>query len=354
VKRVLLVAGSLPPMKCGIGDYTDCLARALAAAGAEVAVLTSEEAAAAAHPYEVLGVGRRWDWRDLPRVARAMRRWRPDLVHVQYPTQAFAGRHFPWFLGLLARAMRLRLVQTWHEYVDGVFPAYLPPALAGGGIVAVRPRFRERLWKVVKWLTRRAEFRFIPGGSAIPLAVLADAERAAVRGRWSGERALVVYFGFVYPAKGVEQVFDIVDEERHQLVLACDLDPTDRYHRAILDRNAGRWPVTGFLPAPELAKLLAAADAVVMPFRDGGGNWNSSLHAASRQGTFVLTTSRERRGYDAAANVYFAEPGNVGEMRRALAEHAGTRGVAVGDDDWARAAREHLELYRVIAPEAFA
>jgi glycosyltransferase involved in cell wall biosynthesis len=341
-------------MKCGIGDYTDCLARALTAAGVEVAVLTSEAAAAAPHPYELLAVGRSWDWRDLPRVARAMRRWRPDVVHLQYPTQAFAGRHFPWFLGVLARALRFRLVQTWHEYVGGVMPAYIPPALAGGGVVAVRPRFRETLWPVVKWLTRSSEFRFIPGASAIPLADVLDDEREAIRRRWAGGRALVVYFGFVYPAKGVEQLFDIVDERRHQLVLACDLDPRDDYQRAILERNAGRWPVTGFLPRGELAGLLAAADAVVMPFRDGGGIWNSSLHAASRQGTFVLITSCERRGYDAAANIYFAEPGNVEEMRAALLAHAGTRGARAEEDEWERVAREHVELYRVIVPEAFA
>ena len=43
--KVLLVTGSFPPMKCGVGDYTACLAEALARKpNIEVAVLTSQGA----------------------------------------------------------------------------------------------------------------------------------------------------------------------------------------------------------------------------------------------------------------------------------------------------------------------
>jgi hypothetical protein len=88
---------------------------------------------------------------------------------------------------------------------------------------------------------------------------------------------------------------------------------------------AGKVAVTGFLPPVETAKLLAVADAVVLHFRDGGGEWNSSLHGASVQGTFVLTNSLETQGYDEDANINYALPGDVPSMQRALRQYSGRR-----------------------------
>jgi hypothetical protein len=66
------------------------------------------------------------------------------------------------------------------------------------------------------------------------------------------------------------------------------------------------------------------------------------------QGTFVLVTSRERRGYDATENVYYANPADMNEMRAALRERAGTR-IAVEDRAeslWDSIAQEHAQVYQ--------
>jgi hypothetical protein len=78
--------------------------------------------------------------------------------------------------------------------------------------------------------------------------------------------------------------------------------------------------VTGFLAPEQAGRLLAAADAAVFPFLDGGGEWNSSIHGAAAQGTFVLATSMNKRGYDAAKNIYYAAP----EIQGICAEPCGT------------------------------
>jgi glycosyltransferase involved in cell wall biosynthesis len=350
--RVLLVSGSLPPLKCGVGDYTDHLALALASEGLTVCVLTSRDGGTAV-PYEVLRPVPSWGFADLVGIVAAIRRWKPDLVHIQLPTQAYGRHRAPYFLGAIVRAAGIPVVQTWHEYVGRFMAGFAVAALAGGAVIMVRPRSVDRPWPMLSRLERTIQFRFIPGAAAIPTFELDSADRDAVRTRYAPGRQLIVYFGFVYPAKSVEQLFEIVDDTKQHLVLACDLDPEEPFQRSILERSAGHATVTGFLPPQELGRLLAAADAVVLPFRDGGGTWNSSLHAASRQGTFVLTTSRERRGYDAASNIYFAVPGDIAEMRVALAQHAGKRGEPDYSDPWQRVAREHVNLYRQIAPEAF-
>jgi len=106
--------------------------------------------------------------------------------------------------------------------------------------------------------------------------------------------------------------------------------------------------MAGFLSNPDTANLLAAADAVVLPFRNGGGIWNSSIHAAAIQGSAVITTSLDARGLDDKWNVYFAPVDGVPEMKAALDRLAGRRRAADGSvdgDDWDRIAEQHLALY---------
>jgi glycosyltransferase involved in cell wall biosynthesis len=174
-----------------------------------------------------------------------------------------------------------------------------------------------------------------------------------VRKRYANENDRVVaYFGFVYEHKGVEDLFAIADPQTDVLVLVAELGD-DEYHRRIAQlasspRWAGRCVVTGFLPAVEVAEVLAAADAVVLPFRPGGGLWNTSLAAATAQGTFVLTTNVDRGGYDPDHNVNYAAPGDLESMRSALRDHAGRR-LPASDDvrraEWRAIVESHSRLY---------
>lgn len=113
--RILLITGSFPPMKCGVGDYTSHLARALSKrANASVAVLTSVSANPVFDPdVEVLPVLSKWGLRDIPAVVDIARKWRPDIVHVQYPTLVYGL--IQWLIPALMWTMRIPTVQTWHE-----------------------------------------------------------------------------------------------------------------------------------------------------------------------------------------------------------------------------------------------
>jgi glycosyltransferase involved in cell wall biosynthesis len=189
---------------------------------------------------------------------------------------------------------------------------------------------------------------------------LSDAERSALRLRLSpASSRLVVFFGFAHAAKRIELLFKIADPERDRLVLICDLNSADAYQASIL-RSINRAPwagnvnVTGFLPSGEVARILAAADAVVLPFQNGGGLWNTSIRAAIAQGTFVLTTSYERHGYDSSENVYYARPEDVPEMREALRTFIGNRNSETVKDprsEWDSIASEHVSLFKAVAAE---
>jgi glycosyltransferase involved in cell wall biosynthesis len=355
--KILLVSGSLPPMKCGVGDYTASLAKALCRRqDTSVAVLT--DTAATPIPsdfdFEVFPIVDGWRMADIIRIARVTRRWRPDLVHIQYPTQGYGDRHLPCLLPGLFSVSNVPVVQTWHEFLSGL---NLLTAVWGGGLIAVRPDYKATMPNWYRWLIRKKHFGFIPNASAIPTMRLNEREKSTIRLRFAPPPTrLVVYFGFVFPPKGIELLFEIADPSAHHLIVIGVLDSGDEYHRLILDRiNQPPWigkaTVTGFLPAEEVGRILAAADAVVLPFRDGGGIWNTSIHAAVAQGTFVLTTAREQYGYDSSRNVYFARPDDVADMRHALETYISTRRPEMAEDhisEWETIAGAHIALYNSV------
>jgi glycosyltransferase involved in cell wall biosynthesis len=352
--RVLLVTGAYPPMQCGIGDYTARLAQSLGKRkDTAVAVLTDTAAGSAFEDVELFPIVWTWGLGEASTILGLIRKWRPDIVHVQYPSHYY--RKIQWILPTMAWLANGPVVQTWHEYYSPRnWPSVLNAALPGG-LVAVRPHYMEKMPGWYRWLNRHKKFRYIPNASSIPAVSITEVERNAIRTRLgASENGLIVYFGFAYPAKEIEALFEIADPQRHRLVLICDLSSSDVYQASILalanrDDWAGKVTVTGFLPPVDVANLLAAADAVVLPFRNGGGEWNSSIHSAAIQGTFVLTNSREKQGYDEDANIYYTLPSDVPNMQRALRQYAGHRmrgPSAVQGTNWDTIASAHVELYQ--------
>jgi glycosyltransferase involved in cell wall biosynthesis len=355
--RVLQICGSFTPVPCGIGDYTAHLVEALSKLdGVEAGVLTTTRAAAIpATAFEVIPIIDEWRVSRIPALMAAVRRWKPDIVHMQFPAQGYAPHYGPWFVPALLALQGYRIVQTWHEY----FPARsgwrnILNALTPGGLVVVRPGYLDQMPPWYRRVVSGKHFQFIPNAAALPAVQLTNEQRARIRAELGvGTRSLVAYFGFIYPAKGTELLFDIASPDEDQLVLVAGLNSADPYHQTIATRiDTDRWRdrtvVTGFLPEHEAASILAAADAIVLPFTDGGGIWNTSVHASAKQGTFVLTTSRERRGYDSGENIFNAEPGNLEEMRAALRQHIGRRAVRTADtrpEEWRRIAEAHVGVY---------
>ncbi len=357
--RVLLVAGAVPPTRCGVGDYTVALARALKrTARAEVGILTArrEGASEAAWRagFEVLEPVEGWRARELPPALRATRAWKPDVVHVQYPSQGYDGS----LALLLGTATRWKLgvppVLTLHEPVGLNRHVAAMAALirSAGGLIVVRPQLRALFHPMLRWMIARERLHLIPNATPLPRVSPTPERVRAVRERFGvGKRALVAYFGYVYPSRGVHHLFRVADPAAHCLVIVGGaFEATAGYFEEVSARArsadwSGSCTVTGFVADHEAAEILACADAVVLPFERGGGSWNTSLLAARLQGTFVLTTSREARGYDTRDNVYYARPGDLDEMRTALATHLGTRREPVDVPTWEHVAAEHLQVY---------
>jgi glycosyltransferase involved in cell wall biosynthesis len=189
------------------------------------------------------------------------------------------------------------------------------------------------------------------------VARLDDQEKYILKKRYlERQKRLVVFFGFVYPHKGLELLFDIADPVSDRIIIAGEVKGGEDYAQKIMMRaSTGPWAekvtITGFLSAGDAAALLSIADAVILPFRTGGGDWNTTIDAAVLNGAFVITTSLSRSGYDKKRNIYFAKVDDIRGMRAAIAAHAGTRrgyDADIDKDEWGNIAREHRLLYESI------
>jgi len=343
-------------MRCGVGAYTQRLALALAELkDVKVTVLTDERAGPILERdgVEVLPVIRGWGITELAKVTKYVRRITPDVVHIQYPTQGYSGR-MPALLPLLMRFLCKPCVQTWHEPVLG---------RGGGGqsigldvLITVREELMTKIPRLTQRALRNTRVSWIPAASLLPTVTLHDDERLKIRQQYvSDGEALLVYYGFVAPLKGIEVLLEIVAKTKAQLLMACDFQQSDSYHQSLLNLIyemgiESRVTVVGFLPDEQLSCILAASDAVVFPFRDGALACNSTIDGAVAQGAFVLTTSLVDCGYNKDRNIYFAKPGNVEEMIASIQRYAGYRiPCKPSTSEWRSIAEQHLNIYKQLA-----
>ena len=313
--KILFVTGEYPPMLGGVGRYTAELARALQAQGAQVAVLTDEQATAStrADAVRVLAQAGGWGWRLLTEIPDRARAVGADWVHVQYQTAAYGMRpainSLPYFL----RRRGLRAAWTYHDLrVPYLFPkaggrlrrwvTRLPLRAADAVVVT-----NQSDWESVRAQTRRGQLHRIPIGSDIQsrqFSETARRRRRAARG-YGGEQLVLGYFGFLNASKGgltlVGALAALVRDgwDAHLLMIGERVGASDatnfsylqRVEASIAEQGLNRrvqW--TGHQPDAEVAADFNAIDALVMPYEDGMSLRRSTLTAALANGCAIVTT----------------------------------------------------------------
>jgi glycosyltransferase involved in cell wall biosynthesis len=276
---------------------------------------------------------------------------------VQYPTQGYGRGLLPSLVPLLARIAGIGTVQTWHEGFGRRYAFKLLLQLsARSRQIVVRSNFIDLVHPALRGPVTRSNPVLIANASAIPRSQCTREEQVfAKRSLLQGQSRLIVFFGFLQPTKGVEQVFDIANPATDHIVIAGPAEDESPYLES-LKRLAdgaswkGRVTFTGFLSPERAALILSVADAVILPFRQGSGPWNTSIHSATLNDAFVITTAPDPIGYDASRNIYYALPNDVEDMRSALAAHSG-RPIDLREsriefrDDWADIAQKHYRIY---------
>ena len=305
--RILVFNPSLPPMPCGIGQYTARVAGALSDAGHEVTVVTSGALEGGPTPgprVRVVPALRQWAPLDYVRAWPRFARPRPDLVVSGYPSLIPGPKARLLYLlpGLAKLTLgRPRTVFVVHEFVrTGPLPQrLLALALrAADDVVCVTDAERDAV--VVRYPFAGSRTRVVQNGSSIDAVPVDPVAAAALRRRIAGDRPLVVFAGRLSSAdKGFEELVEAVAGTEAVLAATGTLDDAHAVHAVVAARierhgmrDRVRW--LGDLDDADMGHLLQAADAIAVPFRGGAEGGYTSLLAPLVAGAAVVTTSGPR------------------------------------------------------------
>jgi glycosyltransferase involved in cell wall biosynthesis len=385
--RVLFVTGEFPPMQGGVGDYTWALGSVLSRRGADVHVLTSHEAgpshlvpAGVANVYPDVSA---WGWRLASQVRELVSEVKPDVLHIQYQSAAFALHPA---INLLPRALRKdpwphAVVVTYHDLrTPYIFPkagplrwrANLALAQHCDAVIVTNAEDVNRLRQVQPVA---GKLREVPIGANIQPDPPAGFQRAAQRSRWGvgPDDLLLCYFGFLNESKGGEELMLALARlvtsgvPVYLLMIGGQVgasDPTNQAYlrrvQALLDEHElsdrVRW--TGFTAAAEVSANFFASDIAVLPYRDGASFRRGSLMAAIAHSMPVVSTEPamsipELRDGENISLVPVRSPDSLAEavthlwrqpaQLRTLSQ--GARELA-GQFTWDAIADRHVEIYR--------
>lgn len=329
--RIAILAGRPEGYTHAIADYAELLAEALREAGVEVLLVVRE------------GWGAR-DWRGLRGELRA---WRPDFVHIQYPSAAFGQGFVPQAL-----AGEFRSMVTLHEG-EAYGPIVgrqrvLPYYLFSRRLVFATEHERAYAVHWAPWVRRKS--------TVIPIASNIAARPEEVR-----TRNEVLSFSAIVPHRGIEQLIEMARLIQARglpwrvRLIGGHLRGFERYEARLREETAGlpfEW--LGRLPADEVAAEIGRAGVMYLPYPDGASERRATLLAAFGGGAAVVTSTGARTTPGIRAAIAPAETpeealGAIAHLFEDDAERARLSGAGLAyaaPFTWERIAAAHVSLYK--------
>lgn len=416
--HIALLSAEYPPQPGGVGDYTQRLAQELSKPGYNVTVITATDGQWMCHainsgtstPLADVPLGSPslpWGWRCWRSITAALASVRPNLLHIQYQTGAYAMHPainlLPWHLHGLSGSPPV--VVTFHDLLEPyLFPKAGPLrrwvtlrlAADAAAVITTNPADAQQLAHYQR--TRQTQGRpatlaallrpprlhaapaIIPIGSNIPVAPPPSYERATWRSALGvrPDELLVAYFGLLSPSKGLDLLLAAFADLQPDLpvrllvVGGASTAPQDRAYAATIAAQIARLGlydrvhITGQVDAATVSAHLLAADCVALPFRDGASFRRGSLLAALSHGCTIVTTEPSNRQNDHAAgtrledgmNVLLIPPDNSAALATALRRLAadpvlrtrlGHAAHRLGEQfSWSAIAQSHLQIYTTL------
>lgn len=335
--RVLIISATYPPVKSGGANYAFHLAQHLAARGADVHVLTSRIEGAPEEPgVKVYPLMRDWSWREAAKLLRLARGLRPDVVNLHFHGLLYNNHPMITFaLTPLRRVLARARVVTLIEYPVGIeldlggraaramYRAAAHAVGVGGLDRSYGTILRDSDAVILLSDSHLAPLEAHAAGVAAkcvtipppPLLKVAPEAGGATRRRGRASLGvadgefLLIYFGFIYPNKGLETLLAalaalkargraarlvVVGGSNEVLLKEAGRPGYADELRGLATRlgvsDAVTW--TGYLPleTDEASAYFRSADACVLPFDAGVHLNNSTFSVAATHGLPVVTT----------------------------------------------------------------
>jgi polysaccharide biosynthesis protein PslF len=329
--RLLMICSKFAPMKAPESGHALFLCEHLARVGVEVHLLTTKGNAfdgPAPPGVTVHAVMDNWSWKQLTKVLYFIRSHCFDTVLLIYIDWIYQCHPMITFLPTFARrlcgtrrvvtqlenenglsgvgsdtrfgARLMRKLIAWFAGRKDVHPSYGTLLRDSSHIIALSARHLDAFARAYPAVRAKAEIIPAPSFVRIPNE---DAASVRLRGREAlglqEHEIAIVYYGFLYPLKGVEiliTAFSQLPENTRLLMVGGTEDEVYAESLRELSRKAGRadhilW--LGHCNDEKSSLYLYTADICVLPFNVGVRLNNSSFAAAAEHGLPIVTTRGE-------------------------------------------------------------
>lgn len=363
--KVCMITGTFPPIKCGVGDYSNILCNYLSQVEEVNLSIITTEGINKNNKYKVYDVVKNWDNSELKKIINKINDINPDIVHIQYPTLAYKKNiminMLPYFLH-----KKYKIITTIHEYSDNSTLGKLriwPNIFFSDAIIVVDKHYISDI-KKVKFLRKR-DFYYVNIGSNIPKSNIDKKERDATRNKILKNNCnrILGYFGFINRTKGIESILYAINNLKEQnklktiFLIIGELKQDDEYHNSIINlinkfHLNDYIYITGYLKSQDVGKYINASDFMVLPFVNGLSSKNGSFLASIQEGKHIVTTMRNGKKIFNDLNVEYLNTYNDTGTLKNIIELNQKKGVKNYNGDsssefsWKNIVKKHVEIYR--------
>ncbi|MEI7641371.1 MAG: glycosyltransferase [bacterium] len=359
--RIVLVCGSYPPARCGIGDYSSFLCEAIAKAGADVSVITSSYLSIpqSSAPVKVLPLIKDWNLKYAGNILKQILNQSPDIVQFQYPNLEYKKNlSFNFLPGMLKKASpSIKIVETFHEPLRdlkflGKMRMLINISRADGFIFVEKENYAS-LPFYYKILIGSKPLSTIPIGSNVPVCERDPNFKRKLFNDFkiTGDLKLIMTFGFITQVKGYELLLDTYNPEKEVWVHLGLKDKKEPYYEHFLSLAKEKGLLdhiyfTGELSAQTIGTYLASSDVCVFPFKEGTTPRHGTFLAAAAQGSYIVASHSVKRGYTEKENIYYVTPNDREALRTAIAFKPTTEKASIPlVPSWDTIAASHIKLY---------
>lgn len=310
--NIAMVAGSMPPMRCGVGDNALALARTLAARGHRITIYTHQDAdPLEEHHLTVRPLAHSWSWAGCHALTQALVLDDPDLIQIEYPTAGYGRATGPALMPMFLRLRRFKgpIITRLHEFGRAHWLRRLaiwPLLNDSDGILVPHEAMRRELIFRHRSLNDRPLTPVPVGASLDPHALPASTPEswAAQLQAWGVPEdayPVLLSFGFVRKDKGLELLADAIAQiqkqsQAHVVHIGPFKPADDPQQEAVLDAISqrivmDRFHFPGWQPLSVLPAAPPKGTLAVFPYTDGVSDRRSAAITLGLLGYPLLTTT---------------------------------------------------------------
>lgn len=378
--KVLIISAAFPPIKSGGSDYAKRMATELAGRGVDVTVLTSTKAATqssasisssdkpvGAETFLTLPLIPRWGWTAFPKIMDTVRVLQPDVIDIHFTGWIYNDHPMITFLPTFVRKWNPNVHVSVHFESFGGIQRQLSNAIEAtvrffmsvvvgrqninydygtlvrdsSSLIFLNERDRREICNVMP--SALAKAALLPPPPIMPMAPqLNESERAQLLERFDIKSAdpLLAYYGYVYPGKGLETLFQAVkllaeNFPQTKLLLIGDVPEQSALERAghanylseldAIARELGisqRIVRVGYSPADSVlpSQLLQLSHLCVLPYDWGVMLNNSTFSFAAEHAKPIITTrgGLTEEAFVHGDNAWLVEPRAAEQLRQSI------------------------------------